>query len=278
MRSLFLFVSTGMLLCSFAVHAGIVVHVGDAAFTGWDSVSWGGINSLNDSDDGEADHLDFVGDAVNPGAYWGMDDSFVYFRMRLDADTADTGTFSDSHFILIDVEGYGGDAGLPDFSFCWDSKGTPVQNHELEMQVFSSGGTTWDSVQMDDIDGDPSKKAAADINGDGRSGDGYVRSVDGQTTVAFGDTTFLDYAVSLDYISTYVPALQTNGPWKIQFGSLANATDHNPIDVDVAGGINPTDSVTLGWSDAIAIPEPVSAGLILLFGGGFLALKRIFHE
>ena len=84
------------------IRADIIEYIG--SYSGWASVGWQALPSLNDPDDGASTELDFVGDSLDPGAYWDVDDDYVYFRMRLDVATADTSTFRDSHFVLIDVE------------------------------------------------------------------------------------------------------------------------------------------------------------------------------
>ena len=268
--------TAGLFSLAMLAQADIVEHIG--SYSGWDSVEWVALNSLNDARDSSAEpQLDFVGDSSDSGAFWAKDDSYVYFRMRLDVETVDSKTFSDSHFVLIDVDGHGADNGAPDFGFAWDSKSNDPTAHGLEMTVLSTFGTYWSDVTMDDIDGSAGQKLEIDINGAGRSTDGYVRSIDSQGTANFGATTFLDFAVSLNYMNTYTPALLTNGTWKIQFASLADATDHNSLDEDIAGGQSPGSELsTSGWSETIAIPEPAVAALVLLFGGSLLVLKRIF--
>ena len=185
----------------------VVEHVG--SYNGWDSVTWNPIVALNDPDDGAATELDFVGDSSNPGAYWADNGTYVFFRVRLNTPTGAAGTFSGAHLILLDVDnylygtGFGTDiAGSPDYAFAWDSKSNDPTAHGLEMSVLSDRGATWKTTRMDDIDGDAGKKLVNDINGLGRTTDGYLRTVDGQSTINFGDTTFLDIAVSWDYLDT----------------------------------------------------------------------------
>lgn len=254
--------------------ADTIQHIGN--YDGWGSVSWTALNSLNDGDDSitQNPQLDFVGDSADPAAYWGIDDNYVYFRMRLNIAAATADDFSDAHLILIDTAG----DGVPNYGFGWDSKSNDSSKHGLEMLVLDTAGSTWDTTNMDDIDGSAGQKLENDINGGGRTTDGYVQTTDGISTDNFGDTTYLDYAVSLSYLAAYVPDLATNTQWRIQLGSIANATDHNVISADVAGGVNPEDSLSSGWSETIAIPEPAAAGLIILFGGGMLISKRIFSR
>jgi hypothetical protein len=251
--------------------ATVIQHIGN--YSGWGSVHWNVIEGLDDTDDGVAEQLEFVGDSSSRGAYWGIDNKYVYFRMRLDIDSAPS--FSDAHLVLFDVVG---DA-TPDYAFAWDSKSNDENGHGLEMTILDSSDGTWGGTKMNDIDGSNGQKLANDINGDGRDTDGYVQSSDntGNESDSFGKTTFLDFAVSLSYLSNNVPEMIQNTNWKVQFGSIANATDHNAISDDIAGGQSLDSSITAdSWSDAIAIPEPAAASLIIGFGLSVIFGRRIF--
>ncbi len=254
-------------------------HVG--SYDGWDSLSWNAINGLNDADDGVSEELDFVGDSSDAGTYWADNGTYVFFRVRVDVGTVDTGTFSDSHLLLIDVDDYsyaGNAAGTPDYGFAWDSKSNDVETHGLEMQVLGDIKSTWNKTSMDDIDGAPAEKTYEDINGfvDGtqRTTDGYLRTVDGQSTENFGDTTFIDYAVSWAYLEAYTD-LEKGQSWNIALGSIANATDHNSIAADVGGGANPDGLVTEGWAPLGAVPEPTVVSLLSLSGLAMLIGRRL---
>lgn len=277
MKPLFRSILLGAWVCISAAQATIIQQIGN--YGGWGAVQWQPLAGLNDIDNGTAEQLDFVGGGNNPGGYWSIDDSYVYFRMRLDVDTVTSTTFRDAHFVLIDAIGSGVEDGRPDYGFAWDSKSNDPASHGLEMQIlntFTPGGT-WDSIRMDDLDGDAGKKLAVDINGGGRTTDGYVQTTDSQLTDAFGLTTFLDFAVSLSYLSNYVPVLANNTNWKIQFASLATSTDHNLLSVDIAGGINPTDVVTTsGWSVTTNIPEPTVVAFIGMGACAMLITRRFF--
>ncbi len=259
-----------ILLGAVSANAAVVQHIGN--YTGWGSVTWNALNGLNDSVDGNAGQLEFVGNTTTPGAYWGMDNNYVFFRMRLDVGS--NPSFSDSHFVLIDIMGdYS-----PDYAFAWDSKSTDQTAHGLEMLVFDTSDGTWGGTKMDDFDGHGGQKLAKDINGDGRTTDGYVQSTDnvGSAGDPFGTTTFLDFAVSLSYLSNYVPALVQNTDWRVQFASIANSTDHNLLSADIAGGQSPSSAITAASWTTVAIPEPAVATLILGFGAGLLVVKRLF--
>ena len=119
---------------------------------------------------------------------------------------------------------------------------------------------------MDDIDGRHSKKGVEDIN---TTGEGYLRTIDGQATTNFGNTTFLDYAISKDYLAGDVntahllDAAGDLAPVKIQLGSIAVATDHNFITTDIAGGFDPASLVVDSWSAPInAVPEPSTSNFL----------------
>ncbi|WP_372808824.1 hypothetical protein [Pontiella sp.] len=249
--------------------ATVIQHIGN--YSEWGTVTWNAIEGLDDADDGVAEQLDFVGDSTSRGAYWGIDNHYVYFRMRLDVGLDPS--FTDAHLVLFDVVG---DA-TPDYAFSWDSKSNDTDGHGLEMSILLSSDGTWGGTKMDDIDGNNAKKGTNDINGDGRDTDGYVQTTDGIASDSFGTTTFLDFAVSLSYLSNNVPAMVQNTNWKVQFGSIANATDHNVLSADIAGGQNLGSTITAAsWSEAIAIPEPAAATLIIGFGLSVIFGRRIF--
>lgn len=212
---------------------------------------WVPIVSLNDQDDGVAEQLDFVGDANSPGAYVATDNNYVYVRARIDVGTATTSTFEDSIFVLIDRVGYTDH--VPDYAFVWDTKGAVKVEHGLEFQVTDVTGSTWATTKLNDIDGSIGQKIAPPDFG-ASNGNGYIRTVDSVSTTNFGTTTFVDYAVSWSYLSAQ-STLAPGQSWRIQLGSIQNATDHNFITTDVAGGSNPT-SQGLDWSEPILMNDP----------------------
>ncbi|HEX5790436.1 MAG TPA: hypothetical protein VFY13_04745, partial [Luteolibacter sp.] len=250
-----------LLLASLALHASTSGTVTELIGTGhnW-NVTWQAISGQNDGTDGVSGELDFVGDNSNPCLYTADDGSYIHFRMRLATATAGASTFSGAHMILIDRVGYtvaGGtgtntNGSLPDFAFSWDSKSNSAAAHGLEMSILSTRSNTWNGINFNDLDTSNSSKGANDINGGGRSMDGYVRCVDSQATVNLGTTTFLEFAVSWNYLETYTP-LARGQQWLIGAASIANATDHNNLNADIAGGATNSDPTTIGMT---SIPEP----------------------
>lgn len=228
------------------------------AKSAWPSdLDWRPINGLNDPVDSAVPReIDFVGDSSNPGAYIFSDDIYWYLRARVDVGTVDSSTFHDSIFIMIDRD----NCGSPEYSFSWDSKGTPLPDHGLELQVPQIPlGPSWADSQFNDIDTNAAKKTAPPdfaIPTDGTTGDGYVRTIDGQSTTNLGNTTFVDVAVSWAFLTAQTSLRKTDS-WNIQLGSIANSTDHNAIRGDVAGNHSPTDTglsfVTLLRPTAVAL-------------------------
>lgn len=100
---------------------------------------------------------------------------------------------------------------------------------------------------MDDVDGSNGGKAAPDFNNGARTGDGYIRTVDNQSTTNFGITTFVDFAVScayLDYVklnTSPVIDLTCGQNLYFQLASINNANDHNNLTGDIGGGQSPSD-------------------------------------
>jgi hypothetical protein len=234
--------------------------------TTWTPVA--GSQDANDVADTHADDgLDFVGDATNPMLYYADNGSYFFCRMRVDMATY--ATPSGAHLWLIDVVGEG-KTGI-DAAFSWDSKSADDAKHGLEMSVVSITGTTWGDSKLDDIDESIGKKLYNDINGSGRTTDGYIRVDDAQLTTNFDKTTFIDFAVSWSYLKTYTTLTQAQ-TWRVNVASIANATDHGAFSADV-GGANLTDPITTGWS-AAAIPEPTSAMLLSLACTLTLGVRR----
>lgn len=253
------------------------------------NIEWNPIFRLNDQDNAiTRDHLDFVGNALNPGAYWADNGSFLFFRIRVDTGTVTASTFSDAVLILIDVDDYLYGTGFgsnvpytPDYALAWDSN-QPAKNHGFEMTRRDIIGATWANSQMEELDGSSGQKYGSsgqklsnDINGNiaGRGYDGYIRTIDGQSTTNFGTTSFIDFAVSWSYLQTYTD-LDKNQRWNLALGSIANATDHKAINTDIASGAGPTSSITTGWQ---AVPEPTVMSLISAAGLFALIGRRVFE-
>ncbi len=252
------------------------------------SIEWKALYGNDEPNDGLANvEIDFVGNSNSPGLYWADDGTYVFFRFRVAAATADASKFTDAHHVLIDVVGYEYGRGfvsdetekLPDYSIAWDSKSNQPDDHGLEMTHISVKGSLWNGINMDDLDGNNAKKLVNDINDDGRTADGYVRTMDTQGTIDFGDTTFVDYAVSWSYLTTYTD-LAKDQTWNITVASVANATDHNNLTGDIGGGATPTDPYTVGWfstTPLLVIPEP-STFVLICCGTLALALRRRRHR
>lgn len=253
------------------------------SYANWPT-SWNPIAGLNDPEKETSTLVsnpqrDLVGDATNPGGYYSLDANYVYFRMRVNQDTATSTTFRDAHMVIIDRVGYG-TADQPDYALAWDSKSNDPTAHGLEMQTWGGTATTWGGVTFSDYDGDAGKKGTTDINGGGRTTDGYLRWTDGQSTANFGQTTFIDFAVSWSYFASQGVNLGHNQSWRIQFATIGNATDHNPIGQqgDLAGNITTATAISTGWSSPIALPEPGTATLFLGVLGAGVALRRKFRR
>jgi hypothetical protein len=251
--------------CAGHVQGAVVELIGSGL--SWPS-SWQTVSGLNDANDGVAlSRLDFVGDSNDPGFYWADSGGYLCFRMRVATATVLSNTYSDTLMVLIDQN----NDKIPDYGFGWDSKSGNNASHGLEMLKYSTGsGGNWGAISMDDIDGSSGQKEVSDINGNSRTTDGYVRSTDSIATTSLGTTTFIDFAVSKSYLGTYVSGLSL-GAWNIAAVSIANATDHNAFNADIAGGAGLTSSSSLtGWA---TIPEPSVGCLVASAFGLFLTRK-----
>ncbi len=235
-----------------------------ATFASWPT-NWVAIPSLNDPlDSGVVGRLDFVGDTVNPGAYWAADTQYFFIRMRVAVSNVTSTTFRDAHWVYIDRVGYTNGAAapdLPDYALVWDSKSNQPDQHGLELMTGTNlvAVASWKNLQLNDIDGsDTLKIAPPDFN---LTGDGYIRTIDSQTTTSFGSTTFIDFAVKWSFFSANT-ALNTNQEWRLQFGSRNNSTDHLSPDDDIAGGFSSASPVTSSWS-VLLPPLSLSAAMDL---------------
>lgn len=241
-------------------------------YANW-ATTWTAIGGGVDADDGLAETADFVGNAASPGLYYANNGSYVMFRVRVDANTY-TAKAQDSYLLLFDIAGYGV-TGI-DYAFVWDAKSTDAAKHGLEMGITGVNGPTWGDAQIADRDGAPADKTTLDINGAGRTTDGYVRTTDSQTTSAFGDTTFIDFAVKWSYLETNT-GMRSNQTWNVALASIVNKTDHNAFS-EFGNNIKSSDSISTGWAPVAAIPEPASIMLISVVGGlGFFIRRRFFE-
>lgn len=216
--------------------------------------TWTAIPGLDDPVDlGVSDaRIDFVGNTGSgyPCGYIAYDSNFVYFRMRVDEGSIPNNTtYHDSLFVIIDRVGYG-TANAPDYGIVWDAKGV-TSSHGIELLIPLTTGTTWGGTRLQDLDGSSGQKINPDINREPGylTDQGYIRTVDSQSTANFGTTTFVDFAVRWNYLSRN-STLAQGQTWRIQFGSIADKNDHNVISADVAGGTNPI-TAGLDWSDQI---------------------------
>ncbi len=249
-----------------------VEHYG-GSHSSWPT-TWYPFATLNDGRDSALsgkEQVDLVGDTTNPAVYWNSTSDYLYFRIRVDyAGTVTTSTpFKDSHFVFIDIAGTG-TTGYPDYAFAWDTQSNDITKHGLEMmKPVSNPGATWGAYQMDDLDGDPNKKVftsgSADFGLDNNDGidnsDGYVRTVDAQSTTNFGNTTFIDIAAKWSYLEANTALRRAGQTWKIQVGTRFSSTDHNTISTDVGGGCAPSSQVTACWSGNVTPSNPLAVTL-----------------
>jgi len=252
------------------VGATIINHYG-GVYGGW-STNWNAISGINDPIDPLAEgRLDFVGDGNNPGGYYAADANYVYFRVQVHDSAPASNVWNGTLMVMIDLMGQGA-SNVPEYSFAWDTR-QDAPNHGLELQVSNLWGTSWSNVRMADRDGSNGQKIAPpDFSLSG--GDGYVRTVDSQASTNFGLTTYVDIAASWSFLRANT-TLNTGQLWRVQFGSINLANDHNVIDYDVAGGVNPSDANSIQtWSSAIMVPEPASMALLVLAGLAVWRFRR----
>jgi uncharacterized repeat protein (TIGR01451 family) len=240
------------LISGIGLRAGTIDQVG--TYGGWPA-AWTPLANLDDPNDGLTTHLDFVGDATDRGVYWAQDANYIYFRVRVQEGTVISGTFTDTLLVMIDVD----NDDEPDFAFVWDTRQSPAEKHSLEMTVFVGTNASWSNVAFDDVDGNGGQKFAPPDFAYATA-DGYIRTIDSQSTTTLGTTSYVDWAISWDYLlnklavtpyTTTYPKLTSLTPghdWRISIGSISNGNDHNPLNTDIAGGADLTDPLSVGWS------------------------------
>jgi hypothetical protein len=277
---------SGFLLIASCLSATTYNVIG--TYANWPT-NWVAMNGLNDLDDGlTRTQLDFVGNTVNPGAYYGFNNEYVFFRQRVNIDTVSSlSVFQDAHLVLIDLVGQDyntttktlqtGSDGYPDYGFAWDSKSNINASHGLEMVVRSTTATYWNGINMDDIDGSAGQKLANDINGNSRTTDGYMRVIDQQGTSAFSNTTFIDFAVKWSYLQQYT-GLTSNQSWRVAFASISQATDHNNINADVSGGASPSSLATSGWASISSSPMSSAVDLCAYQGAEGVYVEFVAYD
>jgi hypothetical protein len=217
---------------------------------------WQAINSLNDPVDltqATWGHIDFVGDTTNPAVYTYYNGSYLFYRVRVhyagDCTTAYGSPFTNGTIMVVISTNT--TSPTPAYAFSWDFKENTHSDHGLEMSVIATTGVTWAATNMNDVDGNNAKKIAPpDFALTG--GDGYIRTLDHQATTNFGDTLFVDFAISCDYLENRsTTSLRCNQTWKVTAASVQNANDHGFLNGDIAGGVNPPAAPTTGWSGPI---------------------------
>ena len=224
---------------------------------------------------------DLIGTTANPCAFWAADKTYLYFRMRV--HLADPGAFTnwqDSMFAYVDQVGKG-TVNKPDYAFAWDTKGPAgnagaIKDHGLEMQVLSTFSDKWNGVTTDDIDGKVAEKVSPpDFN---LTGNGFVRAVTGGAVISGNNTSFIDFAISWNYLESQTSLRQSGQTWRIQMATSHEATDHVAPNEDVIGGTTtaslPADISTAFWSSPISVTIPEPTALLLLGAAGTLGLAR----
>ena len=299
------FIPVALCLSTGFSSATVVDQVGAAAFWapggGGYNISWAAIGGNDGLDLTSFPQFDLVGDASNAAFSYARTADYVFFRMRVDADTIGTtlGTSpAGSYAVLIDIitdpfpsgsvppavapksTTFTGVTGI-DYAFVWDSVNTNDARHGLEMSIANEGGggtSLWNVSSINDIDGEDGIKKANDINGNSRTTDGYVRTTDsvaGVNSPAFGTTTLIDFAVKWSYLETYTK-LNPSQLWNVSVVDMHTSSDHTKFNADVFGSTLTSSISSASWSSVTwsVVPEPSTALAGLLLGAGVLLRRR----
>jgi hypothetical protein len=239
--------------------------------------AWTPIPDLDDPADGADPEADFVGNPASPGAYFAADQNYIYFRVRLkvgevaapifpltsqDADLPagwSDRTFRDQILIVLDNTA----DGMPDWGIGWDINDWPYFHGGLKLLYRDANspatGQLWG--QLRDADGaEDAKIAPPDFRWN--STDGYVRTIDRQETADFGPTTFVDFALSWEFLARQrnlgLPLLPGQ-TWRVQFVSMAGQPEEGAPSIDTAGAATLADGAIANWGAVIAATPPPAA-------------------
>lgn len=237
-----------------------VDHFGSGAT--WPSESeWVAVSGFYDAhNSGVDEYMDFVGDATDPCLYIVSKGNYIYFRFRVhySGNVTAASPFETNGIVGI-IFNTDGDE-YPEYGFVWDAKQNNNANHGLELMVGKAGesGTIWSDIDMDDADGSSGQKVWSppdyfDFRNNGT--DGYVRTYDEINTANFGYTTYVDIAVSCQFLS-YINAqnatkytMLCGQSLKMQLVSINGTNDHAPFNADIGNGADPSSAVG-SWSSA----------------------------
>ena len=187
-------------------------------------------------------YLDLVGDAVStaPVGYWYVDDTDLYFRIRVDADPGD-GTYFASEgawVVLIDNDGV---LNTYEYSIAFSSDGAGTAS----LQVFSN------AKQLGDAD-DPADNILWETS----------YSISGTPTA---EISLASSAISLDadyYVDVTIPwadletrtgnAFYRNIPFQITLATAEERDNAASVNVDIAAAED-FDELAKAWADSVGI-------------------------
>jgi len=253
-----------------ALSVNVINHIGNPGTNFWpgegSNPPWVATHTLDDAKNDvgtNGEFLNFVGDSSDAGFYTAQYGGYLYFRMRTAIGVTTQlvppyapYTSLNTIFLFVQNATTTGSNQSPQYTIAWDMQDTGG-NHGMEFLKLNEGGNGgyWWNTNFQDIDGTDSSgvKKPPDINSCGRITDGYIRTVDQQNTTNFGNTTFVDFAVSCAYledVKNYSSTNNTfpgcsynnqklssnlvcNGSWYLQMGSN-KGNDHTKIQWDVA--------------------------------------------
>ncbi len=273
------------------------------------TVVWKSLSGLNDycndtNPTGSCTTLsvtNFVGDSANPGFYYTKcgtnttKDNYLCYRVRVNwngrvgepSGRRPASPFNaDTIYLMLQRSPR---APAPNYSFTWDFNQNDMDLHGMEMQYLAVQGPYWSDVKFEDYDGDMSVNNPPNFNNTTRvalnSGtDAYIRTVSNVACVpippavncitdvnqqVLQNTTFVDFAISCDYLtylktysathgwmwpSTYpnpqtsptLVDLECTQNWKMQLGSRNGGNDHLVLNADVAGNVGDMTSTNVG--------------------------------
>lgn len=242
------------------LQGGIVNHFGTLAEGSWPTTAqWIALTNLNDGilTGTTYPQFDFVGDATYPGFYFAEQKigtvDYIFFRIRVNysgtaINSPNAAPFNNGSILVMLKDTA---SNYPSYAFAWDCQSANPSTHGLEMvKIASKTGTIWSAIRFDDVDTkDGQKVSPPDFAYLSNAGtDGYIRTVDGQST-SWGNTTFVDIAVSLNYLknSSGTGLDFSTQNWTIQLSSLLNANDHAALNGDIAGNQSVDSLLSDGW-------------------------------
>jgi hypothetical protein len=217
------------------------------AETDWDGLSTGSSTYVDDIDDmvdfNAPSYLDLVGDATStlPVGFWYVDETDLYFRLRVDADPSGVDTLTDegAWVVLMNLDS---DLSTYEYSIAFASDGD-----QGAVWVFSNASRTGGAD-------DPAENLLWTTPYDSSTPTAQVSLAD--SAMSLNDDFFVDVTIPwAEFEKATLGAFSETSVFRVALATAEDEGDAAAVDVDLAG-VNTADSMdnlASAWSDEIAI-------------------------